>query len=383
MQEDRRLARSRMAVQKGGIQAAVNYLSANDTPQLLIVEAADTGDALFDRIEALAEVCDPNSSVVLIGPENDIALYRQLKEMGLAEYFSGDLTTDQLVASIEAVYGGETAETQGRLIGFMGARGGVGSSIVAANTAESLGIEYKDDVLLIDCDLSFGTAALTCNVEPKQNLADALAQPGRLDETLVERVRVKVDDFFSLIPAPAILAGDYEIDAEAFEQMLTIARGMASFVVLDLPHHWSPWVQDVLLDADEVVVVSTPDLAGMRDTKNISDAIKGGPGDGIKLALNKVGMTRKTEISSKDFENQIDIIPSVNIPFDGLVFGNAMNNGELLSKVSKGGKVMAEISKLARLASGAEPISKAEAKARSKKMKSQKRSGFSALKFAK
>ena len=196
-----------MAIQKGGIQAAINYLSANETPHLLIVESSDTGDALFDRIEALAEVCDPNSNVVLIGPENDISLYRQLKEMGLAEYFSGGLTTDQLVTSIEAVYGDESASTQGRLIAFIGSRGGVGSSILAANTAQALGVEYKDDVLLIDCDLSFGTAALTCDVEPKQNLADALAQPGRLDDTLIERVRIKVDDFFSLIPAPAVLAG--------------------------------------------------------------------------------------------------------------------------------------------------------------------------------
>jgi pilus assembly protein CpaE len=245
-----------------------------------------------------------------------------------------------------------------------------------------MGNEYKDDVLLIDCDLSFGTAALTCNVEPKQNVADALAQPGRLDETLVERVKIKVDDFFSLIPAPATLSGDYEIEPESFEQLLRIARSMASYVILDLPHHWSPWVQDVMLDADEVVLVTTPDLAGMRDTKNISDAIKGGPKDGIKLVMNKVGMARKTEISGKDFENQIEISPAINVPFDSIIFGNAMNNGEMLAKISKGGKVLPEITKLARMVSGAEPLSKSESKARAKKMKSQKRSGFSALKFA-
>ena len=139
----------------------------------------------------------------------------------------------------------------------------------------------------------------------------------------------------------------------------------------------------MLLDADEVILVTTPDLAGMRDTKNISDAIKGGPADGVKLILNKVGMARKTEISAKDFENQIDLVPTASIPFDALVFGNAMNNGEMLGKVNKGGKIMAEVSKLARIASGAEPLSKSESKARAKKLKSQKRSGFSALKFAK
>lgn len=384
MQEDRRLGRSRMAVQTGGIQAAINYLSANETPQLLIVEANEMGDALFDRIEALAEVCDPNSNVILIGAENDISLYRQLKDIGLAEYFCGSVTTDQIIAAIDTVFGDEGEVNQSRVITFIGARGGVGSSVIAANVAYELGQQYKDDVLLVDCDLNFGTAALTCNVEPKQTLADILAQPGRLDDTLVERVKFKVDDFLSLIPAPALLAGDSDVPTETFESMMRIARGMASYVVLDLPHQWSPWIQDALLEATEIVLVTNPDLPGMRDVKNLSDAAKaGGAGDGAQLVLNKVGMSRKTEISAKDFTSQLGLTPAISVPFEPLLFGTAMNNGEFLSKAGKSNKASTEISKLVEIVSGTDRISKAESRARTKQAKSRKKSPFSALKFAK
>jgi len=377
------MARSRMAIQSGGIQAAASYLSANETPQLLIVEATETGEALMGRIAALAEVCNPNSNVILIGPENDIMLYRELKELGLADYFYGTVTTEQIVNAIETVFSGDTEEHLARVIAFMGTRGGVGSSVLAANTAHRIGQEFKDDVLLIDCDLGFGTAALTCSVEPKQSLADALAQPGRLDETLVERVKLKVDDYLSLVPAPSNLGGDYDIEVESFEILMKIVRGMAAYVVLDLPHLWSPWIQDVLLDAANVVLTTSPDLAGMRDTKSISDIVSRGnkQAENLTLVLNKVSIARKTEISAKDFRNQIGYEPAVSILWDPITFGTAMNNGILLDKVAKSGKITAEVNKLAQIVSGAAPLSKAEAKAKAKQ-RGGKRSALSALKFA-
>jgi pilus assembly protein CpaE len=164
---------------------------------------------------------------------------------------------------------------------------------------------------------------------------------------------------------------------------MRIARGMASFVILDLPHLWAPWIQDALLDATELVLVTNPDLPGMRDIKNLSEAAKaGGASDGARLVLNKVGMARKTEISAKDFETQINLPPAVSIPYEPILFGTAMNNGEFLSKAGKSSKVSAEISKLVEVVSGSQRLSKAESKAKVKQAKTRKRSALSALKFA-
>jgi pilus assembly protein CpaE len=142
-------------------------------------------------------------------------------------------------------------------------------------------------------------------------------------------------------------------------------------------------VQDVLVDSQQVVLTTTPDLAGMRDTQHIKDSVaKSGEAEaGFHLVFNKVGMSRKTEITAKDFETQIAVRPRVVIPWDPVLFGTALNNGELLSKASRGGKVLAEIDRLVRIVSGVEPLTKKEARAKAK-AHTPKKSGLSALRFA-
>ena len=63
----------------------------------------------------------------------------------------------------------------------------------------------------------------------------------------------------SLFAAPATLDDDYDIGAEAYEEVAGKIRSTAPLVVLDLPHLWSNWMRRVLLASDEVVIVATPD----------------------------------------------------------------------------------------------------------------------------
>ena len=64
------------------------------------------------------------------------------------------------------------------------------------------------------------------------------------------------------------------------------------------PHRWAPWAQQLLLDADEVVVVGTLDLASLRDTKNLVERLKEKRGDGapVRMVLSKSGMAKRTEL---------------------------------------------------------------------------------------
>ena len=146
---------------------AVEFLGENDTPQLLIVETPETGDALFGALEGLADVCSPGAHVLLIGGVNDIALYKRLMEVGISEYCCGPVNSAQLVAVIEGIFSDADSSSLGRVIAFVGARGGVGSSTLAANTAHLLGQQFQDSVILVDLDLPFGTAALALNLQPR------------------------------------------------------------------------------------------------------------------------------------------------------------------------------------------------------------------------
>jgi pilus assembly protein CpaE len=342
-------------VRSGGVQEAINFLSDHETPQVLIVETTETGDALFQALEGLAEVCAPDSRVVLVGNENDVSLYRRLISMGLSEYFCGTVTAEDLGTTIEGLFAEGGGIELGRTIAFIGARGGVGTSSIAANTAYALGTNLDENVILLDLDLAFGTLAMTFNLQQKQSIVDALAQPNRLDDVLMARFMLKFDNHLSVVPAPSSLTGNYGIQLESFEVLLKLVRQMVPFVIMDVPHTWQPWVHEILLDANDLVVVAYPDLANLRDTKNLVDTLSQQRGKSpTRLVFNRVGMSKKTELSSKDFKDNLRLEPDIVVPFDPAAFGTAMNNGQMIVQASKASKAVPQFNNLATLVSGRE-----------------------------
>jgi pilus assembly protein CpaE len=348
IQNERHFSRCQISVRDGGIDEVIESLSANGTPNLIIVEASETGDLLIEKLEALADVFDSNGKILIIGLENDIQLYRKLMDMGISEYLCGPVSASQLENSLNQLFTDPDSVELGRVIACIGARGGAGSSTIAANLADALSKEYSETVILIDLDLSFGTAALSFNLQQRQSIIDALAEPNRLDDVLMERFMLKHNEYLSIIPAPITLGGDLDISINAFEILLNLARQMAAFIILDLPHQWTPWINEVLLDANEVVVTAYPDLANLRDTKSIFDTLRDARGikDPTRLILNKVGMAKEFELSAKDFEGSIKLLPALEIPFEAGVHMSAMNNGQSLAENngrSKSAKLLGEL----------------------------------------
>ena len=358
------MSRSTVVVETGGIGGAAAYLAQNASPQLLLIETVASGDALFSELETLADVVNPDTKVVLIGQQNDIALYKRLIGLGVSEYLCGPVTTERLIATIEGIFSDASDASLGRVIAVIGARGGVGASKIAANTAYCLGQAFREQVILMDLDLSFGTSTLELNLPQKQSIVDALSQPGRLDDVLMERIMLKYDDHLSVVPAPSSLDRTFDISPESLEVLMALVRKMAAFVVLDLPHLWVPWINQALLDANEVVVVACPDLANLRDAKNLFDTLgaKRGVDAPTRLVFNRVGEYRKTELTAKDFEETTKAKPAAIFPFDAVLFGTAMNDGKTAVEANKGGKMAKEFARFAQVVSGRIPASAAKAK---------------------
>jgi pilus assembly protein CpaE len=211
--------------------------------------------------------------------------------------------------------------------------------------------------VMVDLDLPFGTAGLDFNQDPLQGVLDALTQPDRLDPVLMDRMMVRCGDRLSLFAAPGALDQDYEIPADAFEEVTQKIRGAAPFVVLDLPHSWSAWTRRVLIASDDLVVVATPDLASLRNAKNIVDLVRQArPNDAPpRLVLNQVGVPGRPEIPVKDFGEALGLTPSLVLPFDPKPFGQAANNGQMVAEVAPKSKAAEGIDHLARLISRREP----------------------------
>ncbi|UTP39228.1 CpaE family protein [Phenylobacterium sp. LH3H17] len=333
--EDRRMERTSVVTRMGGLAAAVDCYQNQATPSLVMVECLDSAPELLGLLDRLAQVCDPGTKVVLIGSANDIALYRELMRRGVSEYLVPPLSPLQMVRTVAGLYADPSAPFVGRQIAFCGAKGGAGTSTLAHNVAYSITERLQTGAVLVDLDLAFGTAGLDFNQDPIQGIVDALSQPDRLDPVLMDRMMARCTERLSLFAAPATLETDYEIGPEAFEEVTQKIRGAAPFVVLDLPHVWTAWKRKILLTSDDLVIVATPDLASLRNAKNMVDLVRRArPNDAPpRLVLNQVGVPGRPEIPVKDFGEALGLTPTLCLPFDPKLFGQAANNGQMVSEV--------------------------------------------------
>lgn len=346
---DRRLSKAHVNVQSGGVPAAVRFFADHPTPNLIIVETRGQGDDVVGELEQLASVCDETTKVIVVGRMNDVHLYRELTRRGVSEYLVAPLSTLQIIETIANLYVTAKAPPIGRVVVFAGARGGVGASTLAHNVGWCIAEGLKIDTAIIDFDLAFGTVGLNFNEDTGQGVADALAAPERLDDVLLDRLLIKSGDRLSLFAAPALLDRDYDIENTAYEAVVDQVRRSIPCVMVDLPHAWTPWARQTLLAADEIVLVATPDLASLRNTKNMLDVIRARrPNDTPpKLVVNQTGMPKRPEIPIKEFAAAVDLQPSVVLPFDPQLFGTAANNGQMIPEVQPASPTSEGIRKLA------------------------------------
>lgn len=332
---DRRMERGNIRLRTGGLAAALAVYQAEATPSLLMVESLDPAPVLLQQLDRLAEVCDPGTKVVVIGTANDIALYRELMRRGVSEYVVPPMSALLLIRTATGLYADPSAPFIGRQVAFCGAKGGAGTSTIAHNVAHAITERLQTGAVLVDLDLAFGTAGLDFNQDPVHGVADALSQPDRLDPVLMDRMMVRCSERLSLFAAPASLDGDYDISTEAFEEVTQKIRGVAPFVVLDLPHAWTAWKRKILLSSDDLVIIATPDLASLRNAKNMIDLVRRArPNDAPpRLVLNQVGVPGRPEIPVKDFGEALGLEPALCLPFDPKLFGLAANNGQMISEV--------------------------------------------------
>lgn len=352
--DDRRMARAHVKVHMGGAPAAIEAYRSAPTPNVIIIETAGERVALLAQLEALAEFCDAGTKVVVIGRMNDIVLYRDLMSRGISDYLVAPLTVLDFIRAMSQLYHHPTAQPVGRILAVVGAKGGNGASTIAHNLAWSIAKALDVATVIADLDFAFGTAGLDYNQDPPQGIAEAIYAPDRLDNNLVERLLSKCTDKLSLLAAPATLDRSYDFTDTSFDALIDIMRVAVPCTVLDIPHQWNAWTKRLLNGADEVVLVAAPDLANLRNAKNILDALRTArPNDAKpKLVLNGVGMQKRPEIAAADFAKAVELAPIATIPFDAKLFGTAANNGQMIGEVEANGRIAQLMNEIARSVTG-------------------------------
>src|SRR6516162_5039275 len=333
--EDRRLAKAHFTVKMGGIAQAIDVYHKVPTPNVVVLETDGRSDVL-GSLDQLAGVCDPGTRVIMIGNAEDDVSYREPVRRGINDDIIGPIEPLDAIRSICSLFSAADTVPTGRLIAVVGAKGGVGASTVAHNVAWMIARDLALDSVVIDLDLAFGTAGLDYNQDPMQGIANAIFQPDRPDSAFIDRLLAKCTDHLSLLAAPASLDRVYDFGANAFDAIFDTLRMTTPCIVLDLPHQWSAWTRRALEGADDIMIVAEPDLANLRNARNMLHVLKASrPNDRMPLyCLNQVGMPKRPEIDRRSFAKTLESQPVAAIPFDSRLFGTAANNGQMIAELS-------------------------------------------------
>jgi pilus assembly protein CpaE len=338
---DRRMSKVALTTHNGGLEGAIESYKSNPTPNLIMVETSLATEDIPAALDRLAEVCDATTRLIVLGHVNDVLLYRELIRSGVSEYLVLPTSAQSIVNAISDLFAAEGAAPIGRTVGFISAKGGSGASTISHNVAWAISQHLRQDVLILDMDLPFGTAGLNFNQDPPHGMADALNASGKVDPTMLDRLMSKAANHINLLTAPAMLDKTFDNAERDFEQVVELAQKTTPVVVLDIPHIWTSWVRHTLATIDEIVIVAEPDLANLRNAKNLADTVKAlRPTEAAPLlVVNKLGVPKRPEIAPAEFATSVECKLLGQIPFDPATFGTAANNGQMLAEVAANNRI--------------------------------------------
>jgi pilus assembly protein CpaE len=351
---DRRMSRAHVTIQLGGIAAACQVYQTQPTPNVLVVETHSGREQLMAELGQLAEVCQANTKVVVLGHVNDVLLYRELIKAGISEYVVAPISAVSFIDLVANLYNDPKAAPLGRIVSFVGAKGGVGSSTIAHNLAWATSQRQNVSTVITDLDLAYGTASLNFNQDGSGGILEALNSPDRLDPTLIDRMMTKLGDKLNLLNGPGTVDRDLNIEGHAVEAILNVVRGSAPLVIVDVPNMWAPWIKHTLLNSDEIIITATPELPSLRNAKNLIDLLKANRANdkAPSLIINQVGVPKRPEIAPNEFAKALSIEPLAVIPHDPASFGLAQGNGQMLFEVAPKAKATEILGGLAPIIAG-------------------------------
>ncbi|MCA0425621.1 MAG: CtpF protein [Proteobacteria bacterium] len=352
--QDRRMAKAHVKIQTGGAGAAVEAYREAPTPNVIIIETRLNSVTLLGLLDELAGYCDAGTRVIIIGHVNDVLLYRELLRRGVSDYLIAPLSLLGFIRSISDLFNPESGAKLGRIISVIGTKGGVGSSTIAHNLGYTIATDLDAETVIVDLDLAFGTAGLDFNQDPASGVVEAAADPERLDGNLLDRLLSPCGERLSLLAAPATTDRTFDFGFQQYEQIMDLLRQTVPNIVIDLPHVWTDWSRKVLLASDEIVIVTEPDLANLRNAKNMMDSLSVLRKNDSKphLVINKVGIAKRPEIAVGEFAKAMDMQPIAVLPYDAQLFGAASNNGQMLIDVQAKHKATEAIPDIMRAVTG-------------------------------
>jgi pilus assembly protein CpaE len=321
----------------------------------VVVVDIDAGDAAellaFERLMLRIGNWPP---VVAITQSFEESVARRLMQMRVADFLVKPVSPVELVRACARVAktpaAGATTEAQ--IFTFLPAVGGAGVTTLAVQTAMLLlnsGARGKNSTCLVDLDFQHGACADYLDIEPRLNLNEIEPRPERLDRQLLEVMLSHHPSGLAVIAAPNRPAEMRSFDPDVVTRLLDLVSSHFDYVVFDMPRTWFSWTDSVLLGSNRLFVVSETTVPGLRQAKQLVDAIRERLGDGPhpQVIINRfVAKMFSSSLRRADIEQAIGDAFLACIPNDYALVREAIDRGVPLEEVKKGNKITLQLKKL-------------------------------------
>ncbi len=326
---------ARVAVLKRGIEA-VEQLQ----PNVLVIDR--DVEEIEDTLHEIYPIA-PNTLCVAVQPNQDMAAIRRLVAAGARDVVAKPLQAKDLAASIRQVVQMDAArreraglpppgaERQGprncKVVVVMGPKGGTGTTTVATNVAVALKQVTGKEVVLADFSLQMGDVAVLLNVWSKHTLHDLAIHYQTLDDSFLERVLVRHSSGVRVLQAPGHPEQAGDIGSTQLTAIVRLLQARFDYVVVDCWSFLDEITESLALSADQLLLVTTPEVAALKNTKQAIDYFsrRGVSGNQMALVLNRFPSVKG--ITLKDIQDHLGRPIQANLPSDGEAMIFAANKG--------------------------------------------------------
>jgi len=349
--DDWRFARVKISVEQGDVETAIHGYQKTKSPNLIIIETDIIDDSFTSRLADLSQHCDEDTAAVIVGPENDVNLYRNLTSMGVSDYLVKPVPLETLSEIIAGTLIEKLGAKGSRLIGVVGAKGGVGTSSLTQGLAWGVSETLKQKTFLMDAAGGWSSLSVGMGFEPTTTLYEAVRAASNKDEDTLGRMFFKANDDLTILAAGADPMLEASVHAQQYEELLDLMMVKYPVVIVDLSGAIPSLKRTVINRAHELVVVTTPTLPALRSTRSLVQEIKllkGGDVSDVDLIVNMQGMIPSKEVSKKDISDSLGMKPKMTIPFDAKLFIGSENEGKKLTDQKSGSEIVNHLLPIAR-----------------------------------
>ena len=340
------LTLGKASVREGSIDTALALSEWPRDLDLVVVDLEDSSDPVADAA-ALKTAVPGNCIVIGVGRINDVALYRDLIAVGFSDYIALPLGEGVVGRAVERaleqrerggapMQGAATGnDTRPRTLSVIGARGGVGATTTAITIAGMLGTRLKEEVLLIDFDLHYGSLMLSLDLEAIDALREALDQPDRIDALFIQQVAQKKGEYLYAIGAEEAPSGGFQAKPHAANDFLRQVHRKFRWVVADVPRG-DPVIQRQVIEAStDILLIADLSLPGVRDAMRVQQVVHDvAPNARFLLATSGVLDGRRSAVKIADVERTLKRKVDCQIPSDLPAALAAVNFGKPLAEAA-------------------------------------------------